>query len=138
MKGTANTEKFFKLSDGKWLKIVFRLYHGYKQNSWYVTIVVAKTRRKCNDSIRKTAHSPKNLRYRSTGGKVGIEALRLALQEILNFETRLKIGDEIVIEGSDAKRQRVYAWLTRYSYVAASHFAPNKFFHKHVYYFKPI
>ena len=77
-------DKFFKLSNGQWLKIVF----DYKKyfNSWYMDIVIANSKRQCNDCIRKTVLSSKKLYGKVTGNKLGAEALLIAKRELLTLK----------------------------------------------------
>ena len=83
-KRRSEIDKFFKLSNGQWLKIMF----SYKSlhNIWFQTIVVGNSKRQCNDCIRKTEFSPKVYYGKSKGNKIGLEAFKIAKDELLNFE----------------------------------------------------
>ena len=106
-------DKFFKLSNGQWLKIVFSYKSQYK--IWFETIVVADTKRKCNDCIRKTEFSPKVTYSHSTGNKLGLEAFRIALRELLNFEKTIH-NTQINIVGASDRLNGIYKYLKRYGY----------------------
>lgn len=96
--------KFFQLSNGQWLKILFE----YKNNFWTMDIVVAKTKRQCNDCINKTEFSPKILYGKITGNKLGLEALLIAKRELLNFEKTLHYKTNIFIFAVDDRLLNVY------------------------------
>jgi len=106
-------DKFFKLSNGQWLKIVFSYKSKYK--IWFETIVVADTKRKCNDCIRKTEFSPKVKYGRATGKKLGLEAFRIALKQLLWFETRIH-NTQINIVGASDRLNSIYKYLKRHGY----------------------
>ena len=105
--------KFFKLSNGQYMKIIF----SYKNsiNTWFMTICVADTKRKCNDCIRKTEFSPKVKYGRATGKKLGLEAFRIALRELLEFETTIH-NTQINIVGASDRLNSIYKYLKRYGY----------------------
>ena len=105
--------KFFKLSNGQYMKIVF----SYKNsiNTWFMTICVADTKRKCNDCINKTENSPKVLYGKATGKRLGVEALLIAKNELLDFEKVVK-NTEIRIIGASDRLNNVYRYLKRYGY----------------------
>ena len=107
-------DKFFKLSNGQWLKIVF----DYKKyfNSWYMDIVIAHSKRQCNDCIRKTELSPKKIYGHVTGNKLGIEALLIAKNELLKFENNIS-NSYIKIYGANERLINIYERvLKRYDY----------------------
>lgn len=102
-------------------------------------IVVAKSKRKCNDHHYKTRKSPKKLKNKSTNHKQNsIEVLSTSLKSLLQFENTLSKGSCIRIEGSDEQRIHVYSRLLKYGYIQASWYAPNKWWNGKVYYFKTI
>ncbi len=105
--------KFFKLSNGQYMKIIF----SYKNsiNTWFMTICVADTKRKCNDCINKTENSPKVFYGKATGKKLGVEALLIAKNELLDFEKVVK-NTEIRIIGASDRLNNVYRYLKRYGY----------------------
>lgn len=105
--------KFHKLKNNQWLKVSF--FYNKKQNIWFQTIVVAKTKRKCNDCIRKTEYSPKVFYGQVTGNNTGIEALRIALKELLEFENKIK-HTQINIVGASDRLNKIYKYLKRYGY----------------------
>jgi len=105
--------KFFKLKNGQWLKIIFS--YKSKVNIWFVTICVADSKRQCNDCMRKTEHSPKVLYGRSTGNKTGFEPLAIALKSLLEFENCIK-NAEIRIVGASERLTKIYARLLKYGY----------------------
>lgn len=106
-------DKFFKLSSGQWLKVVFSYQSQYK--IWFQTIVVADTKRKCNDCIRKTEFSPKVKYGRVTGKKLGLEAFKIALRELLDFE-KIVHNTQINIVGASDRLNNIYKYLSRYGY----------------------
>lgn len=93
-------DKFFLLSNGQYLKIDFR---EYDKEYWNVSIVIADSKRKCNDALRKSFSSPKNIygRVTGTGTNVG-EILRIAKSSVKNFE-------EWVSHHNRGKKIRIYA-----------------------------
>ena len=105
--------KFFKLSNGQYMKIIF----SYKNsiNTWFMNICVADTKRKCNDCINKTENSPKVLYGKTTGKRLGVEALLIAKNELLDFEKVVK-NTEIRIIGASDRLNNVYRYLKRYGY----------------------
>lgn len=105
--------KFFKLSNGQFLKIMF----SYKSsmNSWFMSICVANTKRQCNDCMRKTENSPKVLYGKITGKKLGTEALLIAKNELLKFETMINSTNIHIMSTSDRLAQ-IYKYLKRYGY----------------------
>ena len=100
--------KFFKLSNGQYMKIIF----SYKNsiNTLFMTICVAGTKRKCNDCINKTENSPKVLYGKVTGKRLGVEALLIAKNELLDFEKVVK-NTEIRIIGASDRLNNVYRYL---------------------------
>ena len=106
-------DKFFKLSNGQYLKI--RFSYASKLNAWNMDIVVANTKRKCNDCFNKTEFSPKVLYGKHTGHRIGVEALKIAKDELLKFEKRLH-NTRINIFGASKQLDRVYMYLKRYGY----------------------
>ena len=84
-----NICKFFKLSNGQWLKVVFE----YKNtlNGWFFIIILANSKRECNDCLNKSSLSPKRIYGKITGRKLGLEALLIAKRELLKFEDRVNI-----------------------------------------------
>lgn len=109
----AGLDKFFRLSNGQWLKIIFA--YKTKINMWFVDIVVSNSKRQCNDCTRKTEHSPKILYGHRTGNKLGIEALMICLHSLLEFETNVKETTIRVTPASDSLG-KVYRRLLRYGY----------------------
>ena len=105
--------KFFKLSNGQYMKILF----SYKKliNSWFMSICVADTKRMCNDCLNKTENSPKVLYGKATGKRLGVEALLIAKNELLDFEKVVK-NTEIRIIGASDRLNNVYRYLKRYGY----------------------
>lgn len=106
--------KFFKLKNGQWLKIIF----SYKSlvNIWFETIVVANSKRECNDCVRKTEHSPKVIYGHVTGNKTGIEPLIISLRELLKFENTIH-NTQINIVGASDRLNKIYKYLNRYGYI---------------------
>lgn len=121
--------KFFKLSNGQWLKILFTcskdIYSNTSNNIWFETIVVANTKRKCNDCINKTEYSPKVIYGHSTGDKLGLEALEIALHELLEFEKCIH-NTQINIVGASNRLNNVYKYLKRYGYIEYDYIKNNK------------
>lgn len=105
--------KFFKLKNGQWLKISFS--YTSKINIWFMSIVVANSKRQCNDCIRKGEYSPKVIYGHSTGNRCGIEPFRIALRELLEFEKKVH-NCEIRICGASDRLINIYQRLTRYGY----------------------
>lgn len=106
-------DKFFKLSNGQWLKVIFS--YKTKCNEWIETIVVANTKRKCNDCVRKTEFSPKVNYGKLTGKKLGLEAFKISLTELLSFEKTVH-NTQINIEGANDRLKNIYSYLKRYGY----------------------
>lgn len=106
-------DKFFKLKNGQWLKIKF--IYTSSLNKWGMDIVVANSKRQCNDCLRKTEFSPKILYGKRTGNKTGIEPFAIALRELLNFEKTV-YNCEIRIIGASEKLTNIYKRLTKYGY----------------------
>lgn len=108
-------KKFIKLSNGQFLKIVFT--YGKRDNIWGMDIVVANTKRKCNDCLCKTEYSPKIIYGKTTGNKLGLEALSIAKNELLDFEKHLTYKTNIKIIGASKRLKNVYRYLKRYGYI---------------------
>lgn len=115
--------KFFKLSNGQWLKIIFS--RKTKINIWFETIVVANSKRQCNDCVRKTEHSPKVTYSHSTGKKLGLEAFRIALHSLLEFEKTVH-DTQINIVGASDRLNNVYRYLSRYGYIQYEYIKNDK------------
>lgn len=113
-KTRTSINKFFKLSNGQWFKIIF----SYKSsvNIWYETIVVANSKRQCNDCVHKTRLSPKVTYTRLTGNRLGLEAFKIALHELLKFEKTVK-NTQINIIGASERLNEIYKYLKRYDYI---------------------
>lgn len=112
-KNRTEINKFFKLSNGQWLKIVF----SYKSlhNIWFETIIIGNTKRKCNDCLRKTEFSPKVYYGQSIGKGIGLEAFKIARDELLKFEKTIH-NTQINIVGASERLINVYKYLKRYGY----------------------
>ena len=106
-------DKFFKLKNGQWLKIIFS--YKSKINIWFMTICVANSKRQCNDCLRKSEYSPKSLYGHRTGNKTGLEPFIISLKSLLEFEKTIK-KCEIRIVGVSDKLTNIYKRLTRYGY----------------------
>jgi hypothetical protein len=135
-------KEWHQLSNGYWLKILYTYQH-YQENHnygvWLMDIVVAKTKRNCNDHYCKTKKSLKKLKNKSTNHKQNnVEALSISLKSLLQFEKTLPKGSSIRIEGSDNQRIHVYSRLLKYGYIQASWYAPGKWWHEKIYYIKTI
>ena len=106
-------DKFFKLSNGQWLKVMF----SYKSlhNIWFETIVIGNSKRQCNDCIRKTEFSPKVYYGQSIGNKIGLEAFKIAKDELLKFEKTVH-NTQINIVGASERLLNIYRYLKRYGY----------------------
>ncbi len=113
-KTRSEISKFFKLSNGQWLKVVFSYKSEY--NIWFETIVVSNTKRRCNDCLCKTEFSPKVTYGHSTGNKIGIEAFRIALKELLKFEKNIH-NTQINIVGASERLINIYKYLKRFDYI---------------------
>ena len=112
-KTRTNVSRFFKLKNGQWLKIVFT--YKSKINIWFMTIVVANSKRQCNDCINKTESSPKVTYGHPTGNKCGLEPFKIALKELLEFEKTV-YDCEISVVGASERLSNIYRRLTRYGY----------------------
>ena len=108
-----NVNKFFKLKNGQWLKIVFA--YESKINIWFMTIVVANSKRQCNYCINKTELSPKITYGQITGSGCGLEPFKIALKELLEFEKTVH-NCEISVVGASERLSNIYRRLTRYGY----------------------
>ena len=106
-------DKFFKLSNGQWLKIVFSYNSLHKV--WFETIVVGNSKRQCNDCLRKTEFSPKVYYGQSIGRGVGLEAFKIARDELLKFEKTI-YNTQINIVGASERLLNIYKYLKRYGY----------------------
>jgi len=116
-------DRFFKLSNNQWLKIIFS--YTSSSNIWFETIVVANSKRQCNDCVRRTEFSPKVIYGHSTGRKLGLEAFRIALNELLKFEKTVH-NTQINIVGASDKLNKVYTYLNRYGYSQYDYIKNNK------------
>lgn len=116
--------KYFRehyvLSNGQVLgvykkRIEVRYPYEPKENYtiWNVGVVIAKTRRQCNDWYMKRDNKRKRkIRYKSTG-KVGLEGLNIAFSSIKSLVEDIKDGEYIAINFADEKRKRAYKYLER-------------------------
>ena len=98
-------DKFFKLSNKQWLKIIFSYKNTF--HSWYMDIIVSNSKRQCNDCLRKSVLSSKKLYGKVTGNKLGVEALLIAKRELLNFEKTLH-NTKIKIFGFNNRLINIY------------------------------
>lgn len=114
--------KFYKINN-QYLKIVFT--YNTKYQVWFQNIVVAKTKRKCNDCIFKSEKSPKKLYGRCTGNKLGIQPFKIALKELLEFEKTVH-NTQINIVGASQRLNDVYKYLSRYGYKEYSYLKDGK------------
>ena len=112
-KTRTNVSRFFKLKNRQWLKIVFA--YKSKINIWFMTIVVANSKRQCNDCINKTELSPKITYRHLTGNKCGLEPFKIALKELLEFEKTVH-NCEISVVGASERLSNIYRRLIRYGY----------------------
>ena len=108
--------KNIKLGNNQYMKILFS-YFGWS-NIWFVDIVVANSKRKCNDCIGKSEGSPKKLYGKCTGNGLGIKPFIIALKELLNFEKTLTARCQIRIVGANDRLANIYSRLTRYGYTS--------------------
>jgi len=65
--------------------------------------------------VNKTENSPKVFYGKTTGKKLGVEALLIARDELLDFEKAVK-NTEIRIIGASDRLSSVYRYLKRYGY----------------------
>lgn len=109
--------KFFNLKNGQWMKILFSCKSKFnsKTNLWFMTIVVANTKRKCNDCVRRPELSPKAFYGKNTGKKNGVEPFTIALKELIEFEKKVN-NCEIRIVGANDRLKKIYKRLLRYGY----------------------
>ena len=115
--------KFFLLNNNQWLKIVFS--YTSSSNIWFETIVVANSKRECNDCVNKTENSPKVIYGHSTGKKIGLEAFKIALDELLKFEKTVH-NVQINIVGASDRLNRIYKYLNRYGYLEYNYIKNKK------------
>ena len=115
--------KFFKLKNGQWLKIIFS--YESKKNIWFMTIVATNSKRRCNDCIRKTEHSPKVIYGHNTGNRCGIEPFVIALRELLKFESTIH-NTQINIVGASDRLNNIYKYLKRYRYIQYNYIKNDK------------
>jgi hypothetical protein len=138
MKAMYEIKQWKQLSNGYWLKMVFTLGHDTRP-TWYVSMVVGKTRRLVNDTYSKSGKSPKNLVSKSTNHHAaGIEALMTAFRIVQDFEKALPEGSEIQVHATDMQRARVYGRLQRYGYIQKLTDRPKSGRHGRPYYVKVI
>lgn len=110
-----NISKFFKLKNNQWLKIEFS-YHK-KYNIWYETAIIADSKRQCNDCLNKSSNSSKRLYGKVTGNKLGLDGLKIALKELLNFEKTIH-NTSISIIGANSRLNNIYKhYLIKYGYI---------------------
>lgn len=107
-------EKFFKMSNGQYLKIIFS--YSRRFNIWNMDVIVASNKRQCNDCVRKSFKSPKKIYGQITGKGIGIEPFIIAKNELLKLETNLHTGSRINICGANDRLRYVYTYLKRYGY----------------------
>lgn len=100
--------KFFKLKNGQWLKIIFS-YAKFK-NVWYMSIVIANTKRRCNDCFNKTENSPKVFYGKQTGHKAGLEPFIIALKELKWLEQFVNNCEIQIIGTSDRLKKYINGW----------------------------
>lgn len=105
--------KFFKLKNNQWLKILFS--YNKKKNIWFISVVVANTKRLCNDCLNKSEFSPKLLYGKITGKRLGIEALKISLKELLHLEKYIH-DTQINVIGANDRLSNCYKYLKRYGY----------------------
>lgn len=106
--------KFIKLSNNQYLKIVFT--YGKQCNIWGMDIVVGDTKRQCNDCLNKSSNSPKITYGKITGRGIGLEAIKLAKDELISFEKSITYDTTIKIIGASKRLCKVYSYLKRYGY----------------------
>lgn len=51
----------------------------------FFIIILANSKRECNDCLNKSSLSPKRIYGKITGRKLGLEALLIAKRELLKF-----------------------------------------------------
>lgn len=107
------TNKTFILKNGQFMKIIF----SYKNSDrdWHMSMVVANSKRQCNDCLRKTEFSPKILYGKKTGNKTGLEPMVIALNSLLEFEKTIN-NCGIIIQAASEKLHKIYSRLEKYGY----------------------
>jgi hypothetical protein len=110
-------QQFIKLSNGQWMKILFNHWIRREEPSscWTMSIVVANSKRQCNDCLNKTEYSPKVIYGQQTGHKLGLEPFLIALKSLHEFE-KLVDNCEIHITPANKKLKKTYSYLQRYGY----------------------
>lgn len=110
-------QEFIKLSNGQWMKITFLHWIRREKPSscWAMSIVVANSKRQCNDCDRKTEMSPKVVYGQQTGRNLGIEPFKVALESLHEFEGLVN-NCEIHITPASERLRKVYSYLKRYGY----------------------
>lgn len=104
------------LSDGSHIAMYFACHRdvsfddGFDYDTWCVGLVIAKTRRTCNDWWNKRS----KIDNKSTG-KVGLEGLTWAKNMLARFmiESERSIAQMLVIDSSNEQRRRVYKRLCK-------------------------
>lgn len=132
-------KEWHKLSNGYWEKIIYRYNTNFFDSPvWTMDLFVAKTKRIINDMCGKSHKSPKKcyIGQSTNHNQNGIESLTIALKSLLRFISKLPKNSKIRIEGNDKQRINVYSRLTRYGFIAASYYRPERSWHKRKYYFK--
>jgi hypothetical protein len=80
-------------------------------NVYCIGFVIANKRRTANDWYKKKVVSSR-VRHKQTG-RVGVEGLRFAFNEIKRLKDIIKYGEYIVIDWDDNKRKCSYKYLER-------------------------
>ena len=107
--------KTIKLNN-RYMKIEFT--HSKQFKMWFMTIVVSKSKRQCNDCLNKTESSPKLIYGQRTQNNLGIQPLVIALKELIQFEKTVEPGQQIRIIGASDRLKKIYTRLFKYGYYA--------------------
>lgn len=130
-KSKESLDKFFKLSNDQWLKI--RFTYSKFLSCWIVDIIVANSKRQCNDCLRKSEKSPKKFYGKITGNKLGLEALLIARHELLEFEKSLH-NTSIRIYAVTERHFNIYKRGLKNKYIEYRDITNNKrFLERHIY-----
>ena len=96
------------------------MVNGYEYknilNGWFFIIILANSKRECNDCLNKSSLSAKRIYGKITSRKLGLEILLISKRELLKFENRVN-NTKILINGANERLQGIYERaLKKYGY----------------------
>jgi hypothetical protein len=109
-------QEFIQLKNGQYMKILYQYFKNNRNTKiWGMDVIVANSKRMCNDCIRKTRNSPKNIYGHKTGRNLGLQPFKIALESLRNFEKTIDNG-VIVIRPASKELEKIYLYLKKYGY----------------------